>query len=108
GDILLRAVSELFLKFFRSDDVCCRYGGEEFAIILPESASEYAAVRAGALRDAVKSLPLQDADRSFGPVTLSIGVAAFPEDASSSEDLVKAADRCLYQAKASGRDTVAV
>jgi diguanylate cyclase (GGDEF)-like protein/PAS domain S-box-containing protein len=108
GDLVLRSIADLFRRFFRSDDVCCRYGGEEFALILPESTAEYAAVRANELRDEIKSLNLQYKDRTLGKVSVSIGVAAFPEHGSSSEELLGAADRCLYQSKGAGRDTVTV
>jgi diguanylate cyclase (GGDEF)-like protein/PAS domain S-box-containing protein len=108
GDVVLRSVADLFVRFFRSDDVCCRYGGEEFAILLPESAPEYAAVRANALRAEIKRLSLQYKNQTLGTVSVSIGVSAFPEDGSTAEELLKVADRCLYQSKAAGRDTVTV
>ena len=108
GDVVLRSIAELFRKFFRADDVCCRYGGEEFVIILPESSSEYAALRANKLRAEVKMLRLQYKDRMLGAVTLSIGVAAFPEHAAVPEELLAVADRCLYESKAAGRDRMTV
>jgi diguanylate cyclase (GGDEF)-like protein/PAS domain S-box-containing protein len=108
GDLVLRSVADLFRKFFRSDDVICRYGGEEFGIILPESPAEQGAVRANALRAAVKKLELQYKNHSLGTVTLSIGVASFPTHGSTSEELLKVADQCLYQSKAAGRDLVTV
>jgi diguanylate cyclase (GGDEF)-like protein/PAS domain S-box-containing protein len=108
GDLVLRSIAELFRRFFRSDDVCCRYGGEEFALILPESSADYAAIRANALRDEIKKLDLQYKDRALGTVSVSIGVAAFPEHGSTSEELLGAADRCLYESKGAGRDTVTV
>ncbi len=106
GDIVLQSLADLFRNFFRATDICCRYGGEEFAIILPESTSEDAAVRADALRSEVKSLRLQYKKQSLGQLTLSVGVAAFPEHGSTSEELLKLADQCLYQSKARGRDVV--
>jgi diguanylate cyclase (GGDEF)-like protein len=106
GDLVLRSVADLFRKFFRSDDVICRYGGEEFGIILPESPLEHGAVRANALRAAAKKLELRYKNHSLGTVTLSIGVAAFPVHGSTSEELLKVADQCLYQSKSAGRDLV--
>jgi diguanylate cyclase (GGDEF)-like protein/PAS domain S-box-containing protein len=108
GDLVLRSVADLFRKFFRSDDVVCRYGGEEFGIILPESSAENGALRANALRTETKKLQLQYKNHSLGTVTLSIGVAAFPIHGSTSETLLKVADQCLYQSKAAGRDLVTV
>src|SRR4029077_17866258 len=97
-----------FRAFFRSTDICCRYGGEEFAIILPESSSQDAAIRADALLREVKSLRLQYKKQTLGPLTLSAGIAAFPEHAVSSDELLKIADRCLYDSKSRGRDVVTV
>jgi diguanylate cyclase (GGDEF)-like protein len=106
GDMVLQSLADLFRDFFRSTDICCRYGGEEFAIILPESSSRDAALRADALRAEVKGLRLQYKKQPLGPLSLSAGVAAFPEHASTSEELLKIADQCLYQSKARGRDVV--
>ena len=91
-------------NFFRATDICCRYGGEEFAIILTESTSRDAAIRADALRSEVKGLRLQYKKQPLGPLTLSVGIAAFPEHGSTSEDLLKIADQCLYESKNRGRD----
>lgn len=108
GDMVLRSLADLFRNFFRATDICCRYGGEEFAIILPESTSQLAAVRADALRSEVKSLRLQYKKQPLGPLTISVGVAAFPEHGSTSEALLKIADQCLYESKSRGRDVVTV
>jgi diguanylate cyclase (GGDEF)-like protein/PAS domain S-box-containing protein len=106
GDLVLQSLADLFRNFFRATDICCRYGGEEFAIILPESTSQDAAIRADALRLEVKSLRLQYKKQSLGELTLSVGIAAFPEHGSTSDELLKLADQCLYQSKAHGRDVV--
>ena len=108
GDMVLQSLADLFRNFFRTTDICCRYGGEEFAIILPESSSQDAALRADALRSEVKSLRLQYKKQTLGQLTLSVGVAAFPEHGSTSRDLLKIADQCLYESKARGRDVVTV
>jgi diguanylate cyclase (GGDEF)-like protein/PAS domain S-box-containing protein len=108
GDMVLQSLADLFRTFFRATDICCRYGGEEFAIILPESSAQDAAVRANALRSEVKSLRLQYKKQNLGPLSLSAGVAAFPEHASASDELLKMADQCLYESKACGRDVVTV
>jgi len=108
GDLVLQSLADLFRNFFRATDICCRYGGEEFAILLPESTSQDAAIRANALRSEVKSLRLQYKKQSLGQLTLSVGVAAFPQHGSTSEELLKIADQCLYESKAHGRDVVTV
>jgi diguanylate cyclase (GGDEF)-like protein/PAS domain S-box-containing protein len=108
GDVVLQSLADLFRNFFRATDICCRYGGEEFAIILPESTSQHAAIRANALNLEVKSLRLHYKNQPLGQLTLSAGVAAFPEHGSSSDELLKVADRCLYESKARGRDLVTV
>jgi diguanylate cyclase (GGDEF)-like protein/PAS domain S-box-containing protein len=108
GDTVLRKISELFCQHFRGDDVICRYGGEEFAIILPESTAKDAAERANLLRLQAKKLRVRQQDQTLDPVTLSIGVAAFPEHGSTPEEILQAADQCLYRSKAGGRDRVTV
>jgi diguanylate cyclase (GGDEF)-like protein/PAS domain S-box-containing protein len=108
GDMVLQSLANLFRNFFRTTDICCRYGGEEFAIILPESTSPDAAIRADALRSEVKGLRLQYKKQPLGQLTVSAGVAAFPEHGSTAEELLKIADQCLYESKARGRDVVTV
>jgi len=107
GDTVLKSFADLLRNFFRATDLCCRYGGEEFAIVLPESSSEDAAIRAEALRSEVKHLRVLYKKQKLGPLTISAGVAAFPEHGSTSAGLLKIADQCLYHAK-SRRDAVKV
>jgi diguanylate cyclase (GGDEF)-like protein/PAS domain S-box-containing protein len=108
GDLVLRSVADLFRKLFRVDDVICRYGGEEFGIILPESSAENASIRANALREETKQLDIRYKNHTLGTISLSIGVACFPQNGRSAEELLKAADQCLYESKAAGRDRVTV
>ena len=108
GDMVLKSVADLLSDFFRTSDICCRYGGEEFAIILPESSAQDAAIRADALRSEIKRLQLQYRKQTLGPISLSAGVAAFPENALTSDELLRIADQCLYESKARGRDVVTV
>jgi diguanylate cyclase (GGDEF)-like protein/PAS domain S-box-containing protein len=108
GDLVLRSVADLFRKLFRVDDVICRYGGEEFGIILPESSAENAAIRANALCEEVKKLDLRYKNHTLGTITVSVGVACFPENGRTAEELLKTADQCLYESKAAGRDKVTV
>jgi diguanylate cyclase (GGDEF)-like protein/PAS domain S-box-containing protein len=108
GDLVLQSLADLFLRFFRTTDICCRYGGEEFAIILPESTSKDAVIRADVMRAEVKSLRLKYKKESLGPLSVSVGVAAFPEHGSTADELLKIADQCLYESKVRGRDVVTV
>jgi len=108
GDFVLEAVSDRLRGFFRGDDVACRCGGEEFAVIMPESSSADAAARAKTLCDEVKKLALRHRGVSLASITLSIGVATFPEHGATADDLLRIADECLYQSKSAGRDRVTV
>jgi len=108
GDLVLQSLADLLRNFFRATDICCRYGGEEFAVILPESSPQDAAIRADGLRSEVKRLRLEYKNQLLGPITLSAGVAAFPEHGSTCAGLLKIADQCLYESKKRGRDVVTV
>ena len=108
GDEVLRAMGDFFRTHFRGDDVICRYGGEEFAIILPESTAQDAATRAEILRLAAKDLKLMHHGVTLDSVTISAGIAGYPEHASSASELLNVADTCLYEAKTKGRDRIVV
>ena len=108
GDYVLRTMAGVFQDFFRGNDLICRYGGEEFAILLPDCAPRDAAARADGLRDRARSTPLNHGANRLTPVTLSIGVAAFPESAATADGLLRVADECLYRSKANGRDVTTV
>ena len=105
GDTLLRALGDFLNQRTRGQDVMCRYGGEEFALILSGTGIDGACKRAELLREELKNLVVQHAGEVLGRITFSLGVAAFPGCASSSE-LLHAADQALYRAKAGGRDRV--
>jgi diguanylate cyclase (GGDEF)-like protein len=98
----------LFQKHFRGDDVVCRYGGEEFAFILPESSSKDAARRVEDLRRAAKSHAITYKEQVMDAVTFSVGIAGYPENGLAAEELLHAADSCLYESKANGRDCVTI
>lgn len=108
GDLVLKEMAEVFRKHFRSDDIICRYGGEEFAVILPESSAKDAMKRASALRAGVKKISLRNRGRVLDTVTISVGIAAFPDHGQTTDELLHTADKCLYQSKAEGRDRVTV
>lgn len=106
GDAVLRAVSDLVQRHIRAGDVACRYGGEEFLLLQPGMSALDAAARAETLREAVSRLRLSHQGASLGNVTISVGVATYPEDAADREALVKRADEALYAAKRGGRNRV--
>jgi diguanylate cyclase (GGDEF)-like protein len=108
GDTLLRAFADLLRRRVRGEDIPCRYGGEEFALILPEATLEATCARARELCQAVKELQPVYQDIHLGSVTASVGVAVYPEHGPSAEDIVRAADNALYHSKACGRDRVSV
>jgi diguanylate cyclase (GGDEF)-like protein len=108
GDALLRAVGRFLQTHIRGEDLPCRYGGEEFLLILADSTLEDTRRRAEQLREGIKGLLVEHDGRLLGPVTASLGVAVFPEHGLTAEAVVRAADAGLYQAKADGRDRVAV
>ncbi len=108
GDTVLRRMAEVFREHFRGDDVVCRYGGEEFAVILPESNATDAARRADLLRAEARKIEIHHQSRRLDAVTFSVGVAAFPENGASGGEILRAADQSLYQSKADGRDRVTV
>jgi diguanylate cyclase (GGDEF)-like protein len=106
GDSVLQSMADIFRTHFRAEDLICRYGGEEFAIILPESSTEDAFKRAEALRLATKGLKLVHRGVLLDPITLSVGVAGFPDHGQSAQELLDSADKSLYRSKADGRDRV--
>lgn len=105
GDLTLKRVAEILILEKRTEDIACRYGGEELVLILPETEKINALVIAERIRQKVEELELVYDGKSFG-VTLSGGVASYPADAQDAKSLVHAADVALYQAKESGRNRV--
>jgi len=108
GDALLRVLAGLLQHSLRKEDIACRYGGEEFVLVLPDAALDDAARRAEQIREAVKTARVQNGDAMVGPVTVSIGVAAFPEHGPDGAALLRSADTALYVAKRLGRDRVSI
>jgi diguanylate cyclase (GGDEF)-like protein/PAS domain S-box-containing protein len=104
GDKLLRALGDFLMQRTRGQDVACRYGGEEFALIMANAAADAARKRADLLREELKELTVEYGGQTLGRVTVSIGIAVFPSNADNAEHLLKAADNALYRAKEEGRD----
>jgi len=107
GDKVLAAVARILREKARLTDQPARYGGEEFAIILPHTEKDQAIVLAERYRQSVEQMVCSDAqDAPVCSVTISIGVAQYPEDASDASGILEAADRALYRAKSRGRNMV--
>jgi diguanylate cyclase (GGDEF)-like protein/PAS domain S-box-containing protein len=106
GDAILRELGDLLLKHVRGEDIPSRYGGDEFIIVLPDASLDVTRERAELLRQNAHHLDIQFEGQTLEAVTLSIGVAVFPEDGSSSAAILKAVDDALYRAKREGRDRV--
>lgn len=104
GDTVLKSISSVILKAIRGSDFAARYGGEELSIILPESDAEDAFIFSDRLRNQINQIPVNVMKNRTAHVTISIGIASFPEDASDRKGLVEAADQALYFAKDAGRN----
>ena len=108
GDLVLRAVGDFLIANVRAEDIACRYGGEEFVVMLPEASLAMTQTRAEQLWKGVQGLGVNVRGELLRSVTASVGVAAFPEHGESVADLLRAADMALYAAKRQGRDRVVV
>src|SRR6267378_611945 len=106
GDMVLREVAGALRRSTRGSDVASRYGGEEFLVLLPECPFDAALRKAEKMLEEVAKLELQYGDKPLGPVTVSLGVAAFPDHAKESAELLRHADEALYLAKQMGRNRV--
>lgn len=106
GDAVLAHVGRTLATLIRAEDLACRYGGEEFTIVMPEASPDIARERAESMRRAVSETTIVHNGRTLGPVTMSIGIAAFPRDGMTPELLFEVGDASLYRAKAEGRDRV--
>ncbi|MCX7790294.1 MAG: diguanylate cyclase [Chloroflexaceae bacterium] len=107
GDTLLREVGWIFREHMRKSDIACRYGGEEFLLVLPGSGVEDTVQRLEQIRDLVHALQIDFHGRRLEPVSVSVGVAAYT-GAGGVEELLRAADEALYAAKHAGRNTIVV
>ncbi len=106
GDDVLRDLGRFLESRLRTYDVACRFGGEEFILILPGSSVDNAVRQAERIRTGVKEIAFVSEGKPIGPISISLGVAAHPADGETAEDLLAAADAALYRAKAEGRDRV--
>jgi diguanylate cyclase (GGDEF)-like protein len=106
GSAFLREVGQLLAQQLRTVDIPVRYGGDEFVVLCPQTDRVQATVCAWRLREAISNHVFLTSEGLAVHITASFGVAAFPQDASSGDDLMRAADLAMYQAKEGGRDQV--
>lgn len=106
GDTLLTQFAQLLENNVRKEDIVCRYGGEEFVIVLPMANIQMAMERAHKICEATRKLKVNSLDKSISAVSVSIGVSAFPYHGKEGQSLIAAADAALYASKNNGRDRV--
>jgi diguanylate cyclase (GGDEF)-like protein len=104
GDVALRRIGRLLRATSRQSDTVCRFGGDEFALVLPQTAHAAARNMAERIRTAVRDLPMSDP--FDGPLTVSVGGATYPDDCDEMEELVALADQMCLDAKRAGKDRV--
>ena len=108
GDLVLRETAGFLLKSVRAEDIVCRFGGEEFVVILPLAELKITQARAERIRSRLRELSVVHQGQSLGVITVSVGVAELPQHGATAKELLEAADAALYRAKKEGRDRVAV
>ncbi len=108
GDFMLQELGQFLLRNIRGSDIACRYGGEELTLILPEACLDVTRSRAELLRQGANHLNVQHRHQMLGRISLSLGVACFPEHGLTGKEVLRAADAALYQAKKEGRDRVTI
>jgi diguanylate cyclase (GGDEF)-like protein len=106
GDQMIRRVADAIREAVREYDLPARFGGDEFVILMPEAGLEEATTVAERLRQAVAAIELKTADNNRVAATVSIGLAVFPAHGRTPSEMLAAADRAVYQAKALGRNRV--
>lgn len=106
GDVALQAVADELHKHFRESDVPCRFGGEEFVVLLRDAGLDHAVVKAETLRENIAQRTIQYQGKQIGPLSISIGVATWGGNGAEPDDLLREADKALYLAKQHGRNRV--
>lgn len=108
GDATLRALGTFLQRAIRTEDMACRYGGEEFALLLPSATLADAAARAEQVRAGIKAVAAEHNGQVLGTITVSLGVASFPEHGDTVDAVLEAASQALRRAKLAGRDRVVI
>ena len=106
GDAVLRDVAQVLKRHTRTEDIACRYGGEEFLMVLPGCPLQDAYQKAEAIREAIAQLRVSAVGAGQSRVTASIGIACYPQHGERLEELIRVADTALYRAKAAGRNRI--
>ncbi len=106
GDLLLAELSDLLKNSVRGEDIVCRYGGEEFLIILSGASGDEAQKRAEQIRNKTRQLKLLHNGKELGQITISLGVAVYGQNCLTVKAMLNSADKALYRAKDQGRDRV--
>ncbi len=107
GDHTLKMLSQSLLSHIRQSDIACRYGGEEFMVIMPDADAEAAFNKAEAFRKSIHDMTIEFENHTFN-ITVSIGIAIFPEHGTDNDEILSSADAALYAAKKSGRNKVVI
>jgi diguanylate cyclase (GGDEF)-like protein/PAS domain S-box-containing protein len=108
GDAALQAVGKWLHDNIRTGDISCRYGGDEFVLILPDASLEATTNRARKICEGIRKMKFEYQGRSLGYISVSVGVASFPQHGQTRDVLLASADSALYAAKQNGRDQVVV
>jgi len=108
GDFMLRSLARFLMAGVRKEDIVCRFGGEEFIVILPGASLDVATERARTLLEKIKPIRVEFGGIELGPLSLSLGVAVFPDHGGTGGEVIQAADKALLAAKREGRGRVVV
>lgn len=108
GDYVLKKIADTMRSNLRRSDFPCRYGGDEFTLLLPNTTLDDGAYRAEELRKAIEALALSFNNQALGQVTVRLGVAAYPKHGETGEAVLKVADDASYRARAIGKNCVVV
>ncbi|HLY93127.1 MAG TPA: diguanylate cyclase [Candidatus Angelobacter sp.] len=108
GDIVLKEIGALFRRSVRTEDIVCRYGGEEFLIVLPDTTLESVRERTEVMRDAIEKLDLQHAGHALGKITASFGISFSQDGVLTPDILLRYADEALYESKRRGCNCVSL
>lgn len=108
GDVVLAAIGRYMESHSRSEDILCRYGGQEFVLFMTNTRQDELRQRAETLRSGVPQLHIEHEKHPVGPITLSIGLAVFPDNGDNLQTVLRAADAALCDARRGGRDRVVV
>ena len=108
GDLLLCEFGGVLREHLRKSDIYCRYGGDEFVLVMPDSSASNAQERVKKISTFLKGLEIHYSEQTLGKVTLSAGIAQAPENGTTASQLLRAADEALYTAKQNGRNCIVI